>query len=106
MTFRDAIRSLDDKGDTGAKRPSMLGYAVKTAIPDGGHNDYTVVVKGRGDDAIAFRVVNGEVTLCLPDGGEKLGLTSEQFNAFVLANDWETADAAELEKVRTGAGGM
>lgn len=109
MTFKEAVRALDGAGEYGAKRPSMTGYAVKTAEVDETTRKTireTVEVKGRGDGSIVFDMADGSVSgLHIGDGG-KLELTAEQFNAFAFADDWNVEKAAELEKARTGAGGM
>lgn len=100
MTFREAVASLDGEGRYGAKRPSMTGYAAKIAAEDG---SVRVVVKGRGDACVEFSLADG-AAVGFADGS--VSLTAGQFAAFVFANDWMVADAAELEKARVGAGAM
>ena len=106
MTFKEAVRALDGASEFGAKRPSMVGYAVKTAEVDETTRKTireTVEVKGRESGATTFTMEDGVLSFA---GGGDATLTAEQFNAFVFADDWNVEKAAELEKARTGAGGM
>ena len=101
-TFRDVVISLDPDGVFAAKRPSMLGYAYKQRDPaDGGK--VSVIVRAKDGSENGFDLN--------PDGSfagmtGEISMDAELFNAFVLADDWEIANRAELEKARVGSGKM
>ena len=94
MTFRQALNSLRANGESATKRPSMRGYVFKEQIvPAEGEPDTeaeTILVRADG-----MRVVLGK---------DEVVLTSELFDAIVVADDWELAPKAALEKARAGEG--
>lgn len=112
MTFKDAVKALDAEGVYGAKRPSMLGYAFKETLPGEAEGKGTPVVHIVAPDGSKTTITLEEDmrSRVFATGVESAKgateLTVEALNALALADDWELADRAELEKARAGKGTM
>lgn len=107
MTFRDAVHSLDTKGENGAKRFMMTGYVYRdTVLPEG--EDVQKVQKVH----LVGRDGSETVMTVAPDGKgiehiePTVEMSVELLNALVFATDWSIAPKAELERARKGEGGM
>lgn len=105
MKFAEVVTALDADGKLGAARPSMRGYAfrkVEAGNEDREPQDGIGIVAP--DGSVKTVEMLGEKSVAsVPDGWT---MSAAEFEAFVFADDWTTAPVEELEKARTGEGGM